>query len=609
MATHVLDTGKDRERSAFDELTEIAHRIQTFANASGAAIGLRVGTTEEIVCCARTGPSARDVGSIMGVAGSFAGLCIKSGKGLLSDDTETDTRVDLVAVRALGIRSIVVTPVKENNQVVAVLAVFSPFPSAFNSVHLAVMKTSADQIAAFLRKSRQTAEDEYEHAPVQAPVAVPKDLPAPAETVAPPRAVVPPAAMVPPVAVVHQVIEHVPPAKPAVAVPVAVKVTVVDSPSPISAPIEVSKPVRDMPLKAVENSAAFWSGGASAAAAVAPAHKADSVTTVLAEEVKPAISLPPRIARSEKQKKEQGSAKHYHDSPILSSVPEQNNKSRTGLILGSVAAVAIIAGGAFAFMKFHNAAPRTAPQHVQEASGQPAPVQPAPVQPAAESAGNTGNSQPSLPPVNAGVATKNPTPPSPAANTSAPASTNAAAGNNASSASATQISSADSAKKSAKTEKSSAAQPEKRAPETVALANGSSKINGARPSDSGQQDAAPALSVGGAPALGNLSSLSDSTGSPKPSLVAESKVEPIETIKSVNPAYPSIARARGLKGAEVVVSVRVGKDGKASNIRLISGNPIFLDAVTAAVKQWQFKPARLNGQPIEQEHQIKFRFN
>src|SRR5258708_19169938 len=94
MATHVWETGsKDGNRTAFDELTEIAHRVQTFANASGAAIGLRVGTTDEIVCCARSGPSARDVGAIMGAAGSFAGMRIQSGTSLPFHHTETDAYV------------------------------------------------------------------------------------------------------------------------------------------------------------------------------------------------------------------------------------------------------------------------------------------------------------------------------------------------------------------------------------------------------------------------------------------------------------------------------------------------------------------------------------
>ncbi len=85
-------------------------------------------------------------------------------------------------------------------------------------------------------------------------------------------------------------------------------------------------------------------------------------------------------------------------------------------------------------------------------------------------------------------------------------------------------------------------------------------------------------------------------------------MEPVQTLKTVSPVYPAIARARGITRAEVVVSARVGKDGRVSNVRLVSGDPIFLDAVATAVKQWQFKPAQLNGQPIEQDHQIKVKF-
>jgi len=595
MATHVWETGsKDGNRTAFDELTEIAHRVQTFANASGAAIGLRVGTTDEIVCCARSGPSARDVGAIMGAAGSFAGLCIKSGKGLLCEDTETDARVDSVSVRALGIRSMVVTPVKEGNQVVGVLAVFSPFPSAFTSIHLAVMKTSTDQIAAFLQKSRQKPDAAYEPAPTAIPVAVPKAVPAPAEPV------------VTPAAVVHPVtIEPVPAPTLVIAAPVAVKAVAAgaEAHASIIAPAESSKPVRDTPIRAVTNSAAFWSGAGSAAAAPAPAYRPESVTTVLAEEVK-AVAIPARTEGIPKRKKEEAHAKqkqHHASLGTLNSLAAQNKKPRTALMLAGVAAVAVtIAGGTFAFLKLHKAAPPTVAQHVQEASSQPTPVQPAPVQPTSAPAGSTSDSQPSVPPVTADAATKNPTPP--AVSTSVPAI------NNASSASAAQNRSGDGAKKPVKPEKPSAAQPEKRAPETVALANGPSRINGARTSDSGQQDAAPALGVGGGPALGNLSALSSSGLPSKPSVITESNVEPIQTLKKVSPIYPSIARARGITRAELVVLARVGKDGQVSNVRLVSGDPIFFDAVVTAVKQWQFRAARLNGQPIEQDHQIKVKF-
>ena len=66
------------------------------------------------------------------------------GKELRCDDCETDTRVDTAAIRALGIRSMVVTPIKEENRVIGVLAVFAPTPSA--SVRTAVTMNPGERL-------------------------------------------------------------------------------------------------------------------------------------------------------------------------------------------------------------------------------------------------------------------------------------------------------------------------------------------------------------------------------------------------------------------------------------------------------------------------------
>lgn len=58
----------------------------------------------------------------------------------------------------------------------------------------------------------------------------------------------------------------------------------------------------------------------------------------------------------------------------------------------------------------------------------------------------------------------------------------------------------------------------------------------------------------------------------------------------------------------VVVEVKVDKNGRVSNPRFISGLPVFKDAAFDAVLKYQFKPAKLNGQPIEQITQIKLVF-
>src|ERR1051326_8796004 len=164
MATQASDTANNtaskRSRGAStDELAVIAQRAQAFTNASGVAIALSEGNADEIICRARSGASAPDIGAALRVEGTFTGLCIQSGKELRCDDCETDTRVDTAAIRALNIRSMVVTPIKEESRVIGVLAVFAPTPHAFTITHVAVLKTMADQISALLQRQRHMRDD------------------------------------------------------------------------------------------------------------------------------------------------------------------------------------------------------------------------------------------------------------------------------------------------------------------------------------------------------------------------------------------------------------------------------------------------------------------
>src|SRR5205085_2226890 len=170
----------------------IAQRAQAFTNASGAAIALGEGTENEIVCRARSGSSAPDIGASLRVEGSFTGLCIQTGKELRCDDAETDTRVDTAAIRALGIRSMVVTPIREDNRVNGVLAVFAPTPHAFTITHVAVLKTMADQIGALLQKERRAREEGTLNP--EPPVAMPKPVAAATAPPAPPPVVIKPSA-------------------------------------------------------------------------------------------------------------------------------------------------------------------------------------------------------------------------------------------------------------------------------------------------------------------------------------------------------------------------------------------------------------------------------
>jgi protein TonB len=76
-------------------------------------------------------------------------------------------------------------------------------------------------------------------------------------------------------------------------------------------------------------------------------------------------------------------------------------------------------------------------------------------------------------------------------------------------------------------------------------------------------------------------------------------------LKRYNPVYPS--SAGGLNG-EVVLKATIGKDGKVTQIKIVSGHTLLAQSAVAAVKRWRYEPFRLNGVPIEIENTIVVNF-
>src|SRR5215471_20747698 len=104
------------------ELARLADQARKTSSASGAAIALREGNTAELVCFARSGFIAPQVGALLSVEASFIGFCFQTAKQLCCDDTDDDTeankRADLAALNAIGIRSLAVTPIHLNGKVI-----------------------------------------------------------------------------------------------------------------------------------------------------------------------------------------------------------------------------------------------------------------------------------------------------------------------------------------------------------------------------------------------------------------------------------------------------------------------------------------------------------
>ena len=83
---------------------------------------------------------------------------------------------------------------------------------------------------------------------------------------------------------------------------------------------------------------------------------------------------------------------------------------------------------------------------------------------------------------------------------------------------------------------------------------------------------------------------------------------PPEVVSRVEPRYPASARMIRSEGT-VVVEVVVETDGSTGDVRILRGISKALDeAAVAAIRQWRFRPARVEGNPVRAYHTVTVRF-
>ncbi|MGH9371318.1 MAG: TonB family protein [Vicinamibacterales bacterium] len=68
-------------------------------------------------------------------------------------------------------------------------------------------------------------------------------------------------------------------------------------------------------------------------------------------------------------------------------------------------------------------------------------------------------------------------------------------------------------------------------------------------------------------------------------------------IRNVNPEYPPDAQAAKVQGV-VIIEARVEADGTVGDARILRSIPMLDQAAVDAVRQWEFRPTLLNGQPV-----------
>ncbi|HMK31572.1 MAG TPA: N-acetylmuramoyl-L-alanine amidase [Terriglobales bacterium] len=115
------------------DIESVLHRIvasvQNLTGASGAAIAL--GRVESMICIARSGTTAPDIGSYLDATRGLAGECARTGEPRICVNTATDTRVDPLSARSLRIGSMVYYPLRWRSELMGLLGVFSERPYQF----------------------------------------------------------------------------------------------------------------------------------------------------------------------------------------------------------------------------------------------------------------------------------------------------------------------------------------------------------------------------------------------------------------------------------------------------------------------------------------------
>ena len=133
-------------------ISVIAERAQVLTGATGAAIALRHG--DEIVCRARTGRTAPDLGVRVQTDSGISADCVRTGEVVLCHDAERNPCVDLASCRRLGVRSILAAPLRHFRKTLGVFEVLSGSPHAFDHRDVATMQLlSSLMVAAISRLS------------------------------------------------------------------------------------------------------------------------------------------------------------------------------------------------------------------------------------------------------------------------------------------------------------------------------------------------------------------------------------------------------------------------------------------------------------------------
>jgi len=129
----------------------LADRAQYITGAQGAAIALRRSGKNDMLCRASTGSNAPELGALLSTQFGLSGESVRTRQLLRCDDAERDARVNREVCHEMGIASVVVMPVVQDDEVLGVFELFSGKVNAFGERDLTALQRLSEMVETAVR--------------------------------------------------------------------------------------------------------------------------------------------------------------------------------------------------------------------------------------------------------------------------------------------------------------------------------------------------------------------------------------------------------------------------------------------------------------------------
>ena len=144
------------QRDLDSALQLLADRAQYITGASGAAIALRRIGKNDMLCRASAGSTAPELGALLSTEFGLSGESVRTRQALRCDDAERDVRVNRDVCRQMGIASVVVMPVVNDDEVLGVFELFSGKANAFGARDVSAVQRLSEMVEIAVRLARAT---------------------------------------------------------------------------------------------------------------------------------------------------------------------------------------------------------------------------------------------------------------------------------------------------------------------------------------------------------------------------------------------------------------------------------------------------------------------